>query len=606
MADAPAPSTRDQQPRVCFNMCKKELYTPTKGYKSFHRKLKQTCVVDVNREELSLDKLKPYAIVIMGCPQEDLTDAELSALKAYVEGGGSVLLAFGDGHGGRWTYLNTFLEPTLGISLNEDCVVRTVLHKFYHPKEVCVTNGVTNREINRAAGKTVVGASTTMAPPPSAFAAKSANAAMGATAAGATRLGTYAGGGPMMAAGGGTAPAPVEAPSSLSFVYPYGLTFNVQRPAIPLLSSGFMAYPLNRPVAAVWEASEGDDRSSRGKWLVLGSAQVFEDSWIGKEENEKLTTVIIDYLLHRLKLNQIDADEPDITDYHYLPDTASLSERVRVAVEESEELPRDFTKLFDFTTFKLDTGMIPEVMGAYQKLNVKHEPLTLIPPEFQAPLPPRLPATFGPTHREPPAPALDLFDLDEHFAPERVRLAQLTNKCASTDDLEFYIVEGAEITGVTKKLRSPRNKDPRALLDHVFRQILQYKKVNQQGGSGPEGMGASGALVRAFKCSSATDATPFDDATWILSIQINHPRGTVEGNLMFPHSGGGIPAQTVHVEGRVDRANEERPVQWTAVVHTNDGAMTVQFGGILAGHSLRGVCAGPWGQKPFLYHGEEI
>ena len=38
-------------------------------------------------------------------------------------------------------------------------------------------------------------------------------------------------------------------------------------------------------------------------------------------------------------------------------------------------------------------------------------------------------AQFAPTLADPPAPALDLYDLDEHFANERVRLAQLANKC---------------------------------------------------------------------------------------------------------------------------------------------------------------------------------
>ena len=34
-----------------------------------------------------------------------------------------------------------------------DGVTRTVYYKYFHPKEVCVMNGVLNRELNRAAGK---------------------------------------------------------------------------------------------------------------------------------------------------------------------------------------------------------------------------------------------------------------------------------------------------------------------------------------------------------------------------------------------------------------------------------------------------------------------
>ena len=62
-------------------------------------------------------------------------------------------------------------------------------------------------------------------------------------------------------------------------------------------------------------------------------------------------------------------------------------------------------------------------------MDVKHEPLALIQPQFETPLPPLTPAVFPPAMRDPPPPALDQFDLDEQFASERVRLAQLTNKC---------------------------------------------------------------------------------------------------------------------------------------------------------------------------------
>jgi hypothetical protein len=135
----------------------------------------------------------------------------------------------------------------------------------------------------------------------------------------------------------------------------------------------------------------------------------------------------------------------------------------------------------------------------YDTLGVPHEPLTLIPPQFECPLPNLSPATFPPAMREPAPPALDQFDLgeyiiyvyiciniylfvyiyiyifnqvtysdsdidndstyiqiyiyihiysciytytDEHFAKEGLRLAQLTNKCmGGEDDLEYFIAE---------------------------------------------------------------------------------------------------------------------------------------------------------------------
>ena len=78
---------------------------------------------------------------------------------------------------------------------------------------------------------------------------------------------------------------------------------------------------------------------------------------------------------------------------------------------------------------------MPEAVDLYDRMRVKHEPLRLIAPQFEAPLPPLQAAVFPPILREPPPPALDLFDLDEHFASERVRLAHLANQC-NDDDIE--------------------------------------------------------------------------------------------------------------------------------------------------------------------------
>ena len=39
---------------------------------------------------------------------------------------------------------------------------------------------------------------------------------------------------------------------ALSFIYPYGATLNVARPAVPILSTGSVSFPLNRPVCALY------------------------------------------------------------------------------------------------------------------------------------------------------------------------------------------------------------------------------------------------------------------------------------------------------------------------------------------------------------------
>jgi hypothetical protein len=51
-----------------------------------------------------------------------------------------------------------------------------------------------------------------------------------------------------------------------------------QRPAIALLSSGHESYPLNRPIAAVWDGS----KDGKGRLLVVGSVRMADDDWLTK------------------------------------------------------------------------------------------------------------------------------------------------------------------------------------------------------------------------------------------------------------------------------------------------------------------------------------
>lgn len=43
--------------------------------------------------------------------------------------------------------------------------------------------------------------------------------------------------------------------------------------------------------------------------------------------------------------------------------------------------------MFDDQLFKFDTNLIPDSVKLYETLKVKHEPLSLIPPQFETPLP---------------------------------------------------------------------------------------------------------------------------------------------------------------------------------------------------------------------------
>lgn len=96
---------------------------------------------------------------------------------------------------------------------------------------------------------------------------------------------------------------------------------------------------------------------------------------------------------NQVQLNTIDAEEPEVPDYHYIPKTATLASELRVCLQEGgDDVPRDFTKLFDQKLFRLDLSAVPSAVRAYKALRVEHEPLHLIPPNFESPLPPLNPA----------------------------------------------------------------------------------------------------------------------------------------------------------------------------------------------------------------------
>lgn len=80
-------------------------------------------------------------------------------------------------------------------------------------------------------------------------------------------------------------------------------------------------------------------------------------------------------------------EEPEISEYNHVPDITALADRLRSCLQESEEMPKDFTTLFSNGLFKFDTDLVPESIDLFKTLNVKHEQLTLIPPQFETPMP---------------------------------------------------------------------------------------------------------------------------------------------------------------------------------------------------------------------------
>jgi|TARA_B110000090_G_scaffold206412_1_gene255809 intraflagellar transport protein 52 len=378
--------TKVKETIIVFNASKREKYHPSSGFKKLHRRLRGSYKVRVNKDDLSQgDVLREASLLVMGSPREKFSTAEFQALKEFVNGGGSVLYMASEGgevspaakgeEGSKQAGTNfNYLLEEYGMSVNPDCVVRAVYHKYTHPKEALVTNGVLSR---------------TLAARVEAIRSAKRNKMANKEAS--------PGGGRMNQHDNENRSGDRKQTDGLRFVYPRGCTLNVVSPATALLSSGYISYPLNRPVLAVAKKKV----KGSGKIAVIGSSSIFADDWLLKEENSKLQEALFGWLLNTdggvddeaaeeaNDLSKTTADDADFNEkYEYLPDTEALSERLRSCLQESEEVNRDFTKLFDDQLFSFNTDLIKPSIDMYKELRIKHEPLSLIPPQFETPLPP--------------------------------------------------------------------------------------------------------------------------------------------------------------------------------------------------------------------------
>jgi intraflagellar transport protein 52 len=61
--------------------------------------------------------------------------------------------------------------------------------------------------------------------------------------------------------------------TGVDFVYVNGASINVAAPSYPILTSGPLTYPCNRPICGIYQGKTG------GKLVVCGSIQMFTDDY---------------------------------------------------------------------------------------------------------------------------------------------------------------------------------------------------------------------------------------------------------------------------------------------------------------------------------------
>lgn len=79
-----------------------------------------------------------------------------------------------------------------------------------------------------------------------------------------------------------------------------------------------------------------------------------------------------------------------------MPDITQQADNPKVCTQDLDnfDIQRDFMKLFKRHFYSINMNLLPEVIKAYEELGVKHEPLTLIAPHFETPLPPTQPTVY--------------------------------------------------------------------------------------------------------------------------------------------------------------------------------------------------------------------
>ena len=257
-------------------------------------------------------------------PTKKFKTSELDALKQYLEGGKSIIFMAGEGGELKLgTNINYLLENN-GIFINDDAVIRTSYFKYFNPKEVFIQNGVCDQEFIRVANKKekqTVGKQNRRL----AFALDN----------------EYDDDNPDSGLGG------------FHFVYPFGCTLTVNHPAVPLLTSGPISYPVNKPLMAMFR------NKKRGKLVVIGSYEMLSDDYIEKEENEKIA-IFISALLEDKEFEPDMKDkgkgkkgEEQIDDIIKIPDIAEMSENLKAClqVDFSDSFENNYFCDFYFNNF---------------------------------------------------------------------------------------------------------------------------------------------------------------------------------------------------------------------------------------------------------------
>lgn len=401
---------------IIINASKQDLFKINDNFKSFHRKLKSAARVVVNRDEITSDLLKNCNLFILPSPQMFFEELELKVMESYIQDGGKMLVLLTEGSPNDPCNINILLE-NFGIIPNVDCLIRTHYYKYFHPKECYIADGQINSTLNKEK-------------------------------------------------------------EEIKLIYPFGCTMNVMKPSVVCFKSGFSTFPVDCPLGAVY----CNDKSG-GKLVAIGSGYMFSDKYLDQEKNDKFRDILLKFLSssEQAYFLPTDHDDIEVTDRNIVPETAELADKPKLCLTDivNNTSLLDFTSLFDHKVYSMHTCLVPETINAYEALNVKHVPLKIITPKFEAPYPAFQASVFPPCFRELPPPALELFDLDEAFTSTTSKIAQFTNRYImsenTSDNSETYL---SDYVSKCSKILSFETESPAEVLFYIGKEIAGFKSID--------------------------------------------------------------------------------------------------------------------------------
>lgn len=280
--------------------------------------------------------------------------------------------------------LNSVLSK-YSISLANNSVIRTTFFKYFHPKEALITNGVLHEDFLRVVNKEE---KDQIVPN---FSMNNSNDEREVL-----ENQTYQG---------------------FKFVYPYGTSLVVKSPAVPILNTGSVCFPVNSYLFSYCQVGAG-------KVFVLGSWQIFSDSYFDSEENAKIFDFILTIVKNEKTIKPFEPEKEVINENcnnnTCVPNIEALSEKLKCCIQESSDISHNFLSQFKHNLFEANFNHLPETLELYKRMSIPYAPLKLISPIFETPMLGLTPSVFPPILVDLEPPKLELFDLDDEFANQEL------------------------------------------------------------------------------------------------------------------------------------------------------------------------------------------